>query len=243
MSYCTIEEAWGLSEPFADEPPKSKRRHKKKQKSSAHSKKKGHSHHQHHHTGHHDHASPTPSKTHPTDGHTNHTADREDEHDEQVEESFINSPSNISYTPSFSRSFEPERVPDAIDVSMDGAPFESIDDDDENEHSPDASSYSNMYEPPVPVSPVSLPSNQLVPVHREPRRVVVHEELEWMRNNMSHINDKIDRLTTSLEARHQQTQHAHSTTQAHDTLVFVLVGVFVLVLVDIFFRAGKRVVA
>lgn len=236
MSYCTIEEAWGLSEPFADEPPKSKRRHKKKQRSSAHDdKKKGLS---HHHTDHHDRVSRSSSKTRPKTVNTEHT-DKEDEEGELVEESFINSPSNISYTPSFSRSFEPERVPDAIDVSMDGAPFESID-DDEKEYSPDALSYSNMYEPQISTSRVSPPSNQVVSVHREPRRMVIHEELEWMRNNMSHINDKIDKLATSLETRQQHTQHTHSTTQAHDTLVFVLVGVFALVLVDIFFRAGKR---
>jgi hypothetical protein len=235
MSYCTIEEAWGLSEPFVDEPPTSKRRHKKKHKSPERGKKREHLHRP---TNHQDHAPPTSSKPHPKDIRAEH-ADLEDEPYDRVEESFINSPSNISYTPSFSRSFEPERVPDAVDVSMDGVPFESIG-DDENEHSPDASSYSNMYEPQVAESKVSISSNQLMPIHREPRRVVVHEELEWMRNNMSHINDKIDRLTTSLEARQQQTVHTYSTTHAHDTLVFVLVGVFALVLVDIFFRAGRR---
>lgn len=240
MSYCTIEEAWGLSEPFADEPPKSKRRHKKRHRASS---KKG----KHH--------SQKPVVTHHTteDHADDHTEDHADDDTmSTVEEPFINSPSNISYEhPSsvrstqqqlttFSRSMEPQRVPDAIDVSMGGAPFEAVGEDD-NTHSPDgASSYANVYEPPT-----STATHQLVPVlpntHSAPRGVV-HEELEWMRNNMSHINDKIDKLTESLEARQAQAQQARSTTQAHDTLVFMLVGVFVLVLIDIFFRAGKRVV-
>lgn len=228
MSYCTIEEAWGLSEPFADDPAKSKRRHRKKQSTSSKRPK-------------HPHANPSqkPAVTH-------HTAPTDDDETESaVEEPFINSPSTLSYNhPSsapqqlttFSRTLEPARVPDAIDVSLDGAPFEAIGDDDT--HSPDGATYvTNEYEPTT-----STRSQQLVTATHPVPRGVVHEELEWMRNNMSHINDKIDKLTESLDSRQKQTRQAHSSTQAHDTLVFMLIGVFVLVLIDIFFRAGKRVV-
>lgn len=228
MSYCTIEEAWGLSEPFADDPAKSKRRHRKKHSTS--SKRSKHPH--------------TPPSQKPIV--TRHTAPTDnDETEFAVEEPFINSPSTISYehpssAPSqlttFSRTMEPDRVPDAIDVSLDGAPFEAIGDDDT--HSPDGASYvKNEYDPAT-----SALSQQLVTTTHTAPRGVVHEELEWMRNNMSHINDKIDKLTESLETRQKQTRQAHSSTQAHDTLVFMLIGVFVLVLIDIFFRAGKRVV-
>lgn len=226
MSYCTIEEAWGVSEPFVDERAKSKRRHRKKHGSS--SKKTTHAH---------------PVQK-PSDKHRTPTTDDDDDDEtgSVIEEPFINSPSAISYEhPSsapqqltaFSRTMEAERVPDAIDVSLEGAPFEAIDGDDT--HSPDGASYvNNAYEPAT-----STMSQQLVTAAP---RGVVHEELEWMRNNMSHINDKIDKLAESLEIRQKQARQAHSSTQAHDTLVFALVGVFVLVLIDIFFRAGKRVI-
>ena len=241
MSYCTIEEAWGLSEPFVDEPPKSKRRHKKKKQQ---------------------HTLPT-SKTPKAQRPTKQSANDDDEHDSNeftandtstesatVEEAFINShvtlPSSGSgsshyhlHTPdenrhSFTRSFETDRVPDAIDVSIGSAPFESENIDYEDSHFPDER---------LPV--VSPPSRQdtyrqRVPVSSTTPMNVAHEEIEWMRNNMSHINDKIDKLTQSLETRQQHTQQLHSTTQAHDTIVFVLIGVFVLVLVDIIFRAGQR---
>lgn len=242
MSYCTIEEAWGLSEPFVDEPPKSKRRHKKKKQQ---------------------HTLPT-SKTPKAQRPTKQSANDDDEHDSNeftandtstesatVEEAFINSPVTLPsssgsgsshyhlHTPdtnrhSFARSFETDRVPDAIDVSIGSAPFESENIDYEDSHFPDER---------LPV--VSPPSRQdtyrqRVPVSSTTPMNVAHEEIEWMRNNMSHINDKIDKLTQSLETRQQHTQQLHSTTQAHDTIVFVLIGVFVLVLVDIIFRAGQR---
>lgn len=180
-------------------------------------------------------------------------ADREnhDDHDNEitsstVAEPFINSPSNISYehpsaqqqVTTFSRSMEPQRVPAAIDVSLGGAPFETIDDEDDNTHFPDGASFNaDVHE-----RPTSAVSRQMVSVTNNTPRDVVHEELEWMRNNMSHINDKIDKLAESLDVRRTEQRQGHSTTQAHDTLVFMLVGLFVLVLIDIFFRAGKRMV-
>ena len=38
-----------------------------------------------------------------------------------------------------------------------------------------------------------------------------------------------------------QTSKQHTNTQAFDTFLFLLVGVFILVALDIVFRAGKRI--
>ena len=211
MSYCTIEEAWGLSEPFANETIKPKRRkHKKKNMTKEHFK------------------------------HCHKNIDN-DENDENVKESFINSPS-VYYQPhsqesSFTRSFEEERIPDAIDVSVGGAPYQELDETKQLNNEPTNTTY--ILPPQNEV--LSSDEQQLNTVSgQSSQRIIVHEELEWMRNNMSHLSDKIERLTNSLEAKQQNTIHVQSSTQAYDTLVFVLVGVFVLVLVDICFRAGQR---
>ena len=202
MSYCTIEEAWGSSEPFSsskDEENDQPKRYKKKirRKKKTEKKIKG-------------------------------------PEDDDIEEPFINSPSAMIHS-NFSRSLEPCRVPDAFDVSIGNA---SIDNDvaqDSLENDPSASYTKTInYQPQQDTYHKNMPSYSKEPT------TSVHEELEWMRNNMSHINDKIDKLTHSLEKRQQHTVHIQSNTQAHDTIVFVLIGVFVLVLIDIFFRAGQR---
>lgn len=212
MSYCTIEEAWGLSESFANDTPKAKRRKHKKKNMQKESFK-------------HCHKTPTDTNA----------------EDDDVHEAFVNSPS-VQYQPqpirqdtSFTRSFEPERIPDAIDVSVPHAsPYQGYVEAEQLSAEP------VIHQKDTP-QVTSVEQQSFVSTHTStPQQVTVHEELEWMRNNMSHLTDKIDRLTNSLEAQHQHTQHTESATQAYDTLVFVLVGMFVLVLVDICFRAGQR---
>lgn len=223
MSYCTIEEAWGLSEPFSsskddeNDQPQLLQDHRKKHTKKIRRKKK-------------------------TDRRKDALIEKDSEYnnelskvnEDDIEESFINSPSAVIH-PNFSRSLEPCRVPDAFDVSIGNAPIDNDVAQDYLDNDPSASYTTTInYQPQQDTYRKSVPSYSKEPT------TSVHEELEWMRNNMSHINDKIDKLTHSLEKRQQHTVHIQSNTQAHDTIVFVLIGVFVLVLIDIFFRAGQR---
>ena len=220
MSYCTIEEAWGLSESFSNDTTKAKRRkHKKK------------------------HARKEPIKHHHM--HEKNTSDTNQEED-GLYEPFVNSPS-VHYQPlptqqeaAFTRSFEPERIPDAIDVSVNGStPYQGYVEAEQVSAAPAMNHYEQASQETLSSEQQHRIISNTTPSSQS-QQASVHEELEWMRNNMSHLTDKIERLTDSLEAKQQQTQHTESATQAYDTLVFVFVGMFVLVLVDICFRAGQR---
>ena len=223
MSYCTIEEAFGLSESFSNDTATAKAKRRKHKKKHAQKKESIEHHHMHE---------------------KNAYADTNQDK-EEIYEAFVNSPSahyqpqSIQQEAAFTRSFEPERIPDTIDVSMNSAPYQSYVEAQQLSAIPTMNNYEQAPQETLSSDPSRLIVSNTTPSSQSPQ-ASVHEELEWMRNNVSHLTDKIDRLTHSLEAKQQHTQQTESSTQAYDTLVFVLVGMFVLVLVDVCFRAGQR---
>jgi hypothetical protein len=247
MSYCTIEEAWGhLGSPSSNTPcishqssKKNKHRKLKKRVARTSEKNKG-----------------VEERCTNTSVSTHHEtfANPTDEHDVQRTCPVVRANPSVRYEEVFTRNNQPVgNVPEAIDVTLDGAPFALSDND--SSRSPDAvpNSVSFTYPPDALMTQQDTDSDtdytqesvaHLTDNHRNntsyddsPR--VVKDELEWMRNNMSHLSHKIDKLTDTIDlSKHNQPQ-GHSNI-AYDTFLFILIGVFVLFALDIFYRAGAH---
>jgi len=79
----------------------------------------------------------------------------------------------------------------------------------------------------------------------------VHDELEWMRNNLSHLGTRIDRLTAAVNVNTVSKTSAPLandgsggastwTEQLFDMVLYLVTGVFVIVILDMLYRAGQR---
>jgi hypothetical protein len=69
-------------------------------------------------------------------------------------------------------------------------------------------------------------------------------EMEWLRNNMSYMFDRLDQLTKKIDSVGTPNTDAESTESSlTDTMLFVAVGALSIFALDLFYRAGQRVVA
>lgn len=68
----------------------------------------------------------------------------------------------------------------------------------------------------------------------------IHGELEWMRNNMSHLCDRIDRLADGIDNQTDQAVQTKRRNEWLDMALFVIIGIMTLALLDIAFRAGQQ---
>lgn len=69
----------------------------------------------------------------------------------------------------------------------------------------------------------------------------LHDELQWMRNNLSHLNDSVQRLHTQMQdTSTRAATPPTTTTQGLNTALYIITGGFVLVLLDVCYRAGAR---
>ena len=73
----------------------------------------------------------------------------------------------------------------------------------------------------------------------------LHDELQWMRNNLSHLNDSVQQLHTQMRdssssSRSSSPTAPTTTTQGLNTALYIITGGFVLVLLDVCYRAGGR---
>lgn len=78
---------------------------------------------------------------------------------------------------------------------------------------------------------------------------VIHEELDWMRNHLTHLTSQIETLSHKLDARTTQDEERTNGTGGSagggpatttDAMLYVVTGAFALVLLDVLFRAGQR---
>ena len=155
-------------------------------------------------------------------------------------------------------------MPDALQVSLQGAPFEvegqqSGDDglgacapamtvvpneaaaaaqassDEGNGHGGDTRT-------PTPAEETPVESSSASPV--------IHEELDWMRNHLTHLTTQIETLSHKLDARATDDQgrtngsaDSGGAATTTDAMLYVVTGAFALVLLDVLFRAGQRSVS
>lgn len=72
----------------------------------------------------------------------------------------------------------------------------------------------------------------------------VQDELEWMRNNLSHLGTRIDRLTTTLGTvsvtggGDGSAECTSWTEQLFDAVLYLVTGVFVILVLDMLYRVG-----
>lgn len=252
MSYCTIEEAWGhlgitpSNEPSFTHKSQKKTKHRKLKKRSTR----------------------TNTKTKctddiQTDSNSSDTSyepftNPDDTNEHPLRPTTcqpVGAQPDVRYESDFTRSAHTtyHHLPEALDISLEGggAPFEIPEDTDDENNSPtlqtvyDEDTYNVQDASQSNSSALQKNhtfSSQLSTKSQDRLNdVAVHEELEWMRNNMSHLSNKIEKLTNVIDTSQKKVSTEHTHTQAYDTFIFLLVGVFVLVALDIFFRAGKRV--
>lgn len=99
-------------------------------------------------------------------------------------------------------------------------------------------------------SPAYNPSDSLaVTTTRPTPRAKVRNELEWMRNNLSHLGDRIETLTRTVRAAAVAGGTAADVGCAtatnwseplYDTALYLITGIFILFLLDVMYRAGQR---
>ena len=221
MSYCSIEEAWGA--PFEAPSAGSQASHRTKHANKSRRRKKRESRSLKIQEGF---ANP------PNQMQTDTPCVWGEQHWEQ--------PDNIHHDDVHARQFSRDRpsgqLPEAVQVSLQGAPFAE-------EPTIEASTVNrgdSSQGQPVVVSQVpeaeSEPSPEVTPV--------IHEELDWMRNHMTHLTSKIDKLSSKLDTHvnnKTSTQSEPSSMQPTiDSVLYVITGIFSLALIDIVFRAGQR---
>ena len=249
MSYCSIEEAWGA--PFDAEPTvtptshrtstgKPRRRRKRASRNASAS------------AAYEGFANPSPPDTYHATNHTqSSTQPRVVTWGEQHWET-PDSPHPDAHTRQFARELPSGQMPDALQVSLQGAPFAV-------ENSGDGS----VCAPAMTVVPDEVAAAARVSSDegngREPRTPevetpavsssspVIHEELDWMRNHLTHLTTQIETLSHKLDARATDDEgHANASgdkggpATTTDAMLYVVTGAFALVLLDVLFRAGQR---
>ena len=164
-----------------------------------------------------------------------------------------------AHTRQFARELPSGQMPDALQVSLQGAPFEvegqgGGGDDGSMGCAPamtvvpgataDGARRAAEEAETVPPAPPSPP-----PTAATTPSPVIHEELDWMRNHLTHLTSQIETLSHKLDAR--ATQDEGRTNEAGgsagggpatttDAMLYVVTGAFALVLLDVLFRAGQR---
>lgn len=219
MSYCSIEEAWGA--PFEAAPcAGSQSSHKTKHTNKSRRRKKRES------------RSSTIQE-----GFANPPNQMQADTTRVWGEQHWEMPDDIhhdAHTRQFSRDRPSGQLPEAVQVSLQGAPFA-----EEPTIEPSTVNRGDQ-EQSVVVSQVpeaeSEPSPEVTPV--------IHEELDWMRNHMTHLTSKIDKLSSKLDTHvnnKTNTQPEPSSMQPTiDSVLYAITGIFSLALIDIVFRAGQR---
>ena len=66
-------------------------------------------------------------------------------------------------------------------------------------------------------------------------------ELEWLKNLVSYLLTKMDQLSTQLEQQQQTYTNVRSSSSASDILLFVVIGLFGILILDLFFRWGSSI--
>jgi hypothetical protein len=182
------------------------------------------------------------------------------------------------YQAQFAKAPDADRIPTGVEVSLSAtaAPFDkSGDTENPDEHHPQYDALDGDRGPMhVPTGAASDPvTNMGTMMTRNRKRratpavpvstvasttaaaaVDVHDELEWMRNNISHLGDQIEQLTTAVQqdtaglrqsanrtATHTSLSDQNSwTTRLCDNMLYLMTGLFVLIVLDIVYRAGCR---
>jgi hypothetical protein len=260
MSYCTIEEAWGHLGTEAPDPyspslsqktkKKPKNRRVRKRDSDVPQSNTKHRYASAQYVDDLELSQPSPSPS-PSLEHFTNPAKRSCPP--------IQTHQSVRYEAAFTRENHSDHIPEPLDVTLDGggAPFEIHPDDNqydartishesptppyaEDEEAADTvTDDTGLSSMPAADTPSAAVPHFTTHYASDTRSQSVHEELEWVRNNMSHLTHKIDKLTQAIDTSQLKHSTTHKNTQVYDTFIFCIVGVFVLVVLDIFFRAGK----
>ena len=173
-------------------------------------------------------------------------------------------PGNVKYHNHFARPNDPKRIPEGIDVALDAAPFvptttNGNTDIPNNYHVLSDPTTDESHEDDGIAQDIVLrrrrhPCQTLkTPDHSSTTSEEVHDELEWMRNNLSHLGDRIDQLTCAVKDRLSSKEDGIASTSNKavqtwsqpiaDSFLYIVTGLFVLLVIDIVFKAGNRMSA
>jgi hypothetical protein len=100
-----------------------------------------------------------------------------------------------------------------------------------------------------PATPTPPPADAASAPTASSSSPVIHEELDWMRNHLTHLTTQIETLSHKLDARATDAAAddaggsstvAPKAATTTDAMLYVVTGAFALVLLDVLFRAGQR---
>ena len=251
MSYCSIEEAWGA--PFDTDPPaapttphrsssgsgKPRRRRSKRASRNANANANASA-------AYEGFANPPPPDAQPPQS----VVTWGEQHWETPDP-----PHPDAHTRQFARELPSGQMPDALQVSLQGAPFEV-------EGQPGGGDGSGCA-PAMTVVPgakadgarraadeseTQSPAIPPPPAASDTPSPVIHEELDWMRNHLTHLTTQIETLSHKLDARATRDEERADAggsagggpATTTDAMLYVVTGAFALVLLDVLFRAGQR---
>ena len=176
------------------------------------------------------------------------------------------SPPASRYQAQFAKSPDPTRIPDGVEVALsasaapfDTLPITSVEPTLGRVH---VSNNTERAEP-QPMDTKQMSPNKLSgsttssapPIVQPPtatQAVDVHDELEWMRNNLSHLGDQIEQLTAVVRKDNTNNLSTRNTQMADvtdptpwaqrvcDNILYLISGLFLLLALDIVYRAGCR---
>jgi len=88
----------------------------------------------------------------------------------------------------------------------------------------------------------STTSNTQSNVEKDEHQTILRtqpSELEWLKNQVSYLLTKMDQLSTQLEQQQKTYTNVKSSSSASDILLFVVIGLFGILILDLFFRWGS----
>lgn len=137
-----------------------------------------------------------------------------------------------AHTRQFARDLPAGQMPHTVEVSLQGAPFAT----EPVENGPTVTAEvvgadSPLRQPTAGHETKEAPTATVLPA--------IHEELDWMRNHMTRLTDRIDALSCKLDDRSASVP-VPTPASTGDTVLYVVTGAFALVMLDILFRAGHR---
>lgn len=161
------------------------------------------------------------------------------------------------YQAQFANAPDASRIPEGIEVALgaNAAPFEHTSPDQYRTSRTAENGIGMSMEHTTASRPRPAAPDEKAPVSskRAADSVDVHDELEWMRNNLSHLGDQINQLTAVVQQTHdsQKGASAAGTVQipdgrvswSHricDNILYLVSGLFVLFALDMVYRAGCR---
>ena len=162
------------------------------------------------------------------------------------------------YQAQFAKAPDASRIPEGVEVTLgaNAAPFLNTDDHEQTTTLPAVNTRRTGAEQVAAPRSGHATTKEAEVAHVPPKHaadtVDVHDELEWMRNNLSHLGDQIQQLTAVVEKTHES--HAstsagaahmvpNSVSWSHricDNILYLLSGLFVLFALDMVYRAGSR---